>query len=118
MRFVTWFFILVGLLIIAQWSVSLVMGGVPEVHTEPIRLAFHLAAEFFTALSLLVSGIALIQGKMWGRGLGLFASGMLAYILIVSPGYFAQRGQWLLLGLFIILLILDLISFFRLRANQ
>jgi hypothetical protein len=118
MKIVAWFYILVGLLIIAQWSVSLVMGGVPEVHTEPIRLAFHLAAEFFTALSLLVSGIALIQGKMWGRGLGLFASGMLAYTVIVSPGYFAQRGQWPLLGMFIILLVLDLVSFCRLRVNQ
>jgi hypothetical protein len=118
MKIVAWFFILVALLIIAQWSVSLVMGGVPEVRTEPIRLAFHLAAEFFTALSLLVSGIALVQGKVWGRGLGLFAAGMLAYTVIVSPGYFAQHGQWLLLGMFIIVLVLDLVSFCRLRVIQ
>jgi hypothetical protein len=35
---------------------------------------------------------------------------MLAYTVIVSPGYFAQQGQWPLAGMFAVLLALDVAS--------
>jgi hypothetical protein len=78
------------------------------VQTEPIRLAFHLAAEAGAALALLISGAALLGGKPWGRTCSLVALGMLMYTVIVSPGYFAQQGQWPLVGMFAVLLVLDL----------
>jgi hypothetical protein len=40
----------------------------------------------------------------------LVAVGMLLYSMIVSPGYFAQRGEWPLVGVFAVLLLLALLS--------
>jgi len=33
---------------------------------------------------------------------------MLLYTLIVSPGYFAQKGQWAFVGMFAVILVLAL----------
>lgn len=60
---------------------------------EPIRLAFHLAAEFATAALLIMGGTGLLLGKSWARFLSAVALGMLLYTVMVSPGYFAQSGQ-------------------------
>ena len=94
MKTAAWFFITVSILMVIQWGFFLAVGAVPELQTEPYRIAFHLAAEFATAACLLIAGTALLRGKVWGRASGLFAAGMLAYTSIVSPGYFAQLGQW------------------------
>jgi hypothetical protein len=40
----------------------------------------------------------------------LVAMGMLFYTSIVSPGYFAQKGQWVWLGVFSSLILLGVIS--------
>ncbi len=96
----------VGIGMIGQWTVSLVSGQVPELRSEPIRIRFHLAAEFATALALLVSGIGLLAGGTWARDAYLLAAGMLLYTIIVSPGYFAQQGNWAMPAMFAVILVL------------
>ena len=110
MKFSAWFSILVGVLMFGQWGFFLAAGSVPEVQTEPIALGFHLAAEFATAILLIFSGTALLRGRPWARELALAAAGMLAYTVIVSSGYFAQLGQWPLVIMFAVLLVLNGIS--------
>ena len=100
------FGILVGLLMLAQWGFFLASGQVPELKSEPYRIAFHLAAELITALGLIASGIALLRKQPWSTAAYLFFSGMLAYSVIASPGYFAQHGQWVLVIMFFGLLVL------------
>ncbi len=121
-RFVAGCSLAIGVLMVAQWSVSLVTGAVPEVHSEPVRLAFHLAAEAATAAALMAAGIALLRGRRGAWKLGLVANGMLVYTVIISPGYFAQKGQWPLVGLFALLLLVALASIVRLvrfgRASE
>jgi len=63
-----------------------------------------------TALSLLVAGTGLLAGWAWSQPLYLVALGMLFYTSIVSPGYFAQKGNWKWLILFIALIWGGLIS--------
>ncbi len=110
MRYSAWFALVVGVLMLAQWAFFLATGSVPEVRTAPIALGFHLAAEFVTALALIAAGILLLLRKPFGRLLGLVANGMLFYTVIVSPGYFAQRGEWPLVVMFSVLLVLALVS--------
>jgi hypothetical protein len=110
MKFAGWYGIIVGLLLIGQWTLFIAMGQVSELRTEPIRMAFHLAAEFTTAVALIVGGIALMKRLAWGMTVYLVAIGTLICSVIVSPGYFAQRGQWFLVGLFGGLLVLALAS--------
>lgn len=104
MKFPAWYGIVVGVLMIVQWILSIVSGGVPEFQSEPWRIGFHLAAEFSTAIILIVGGIAVLRSAAWGRVILLIGIGMVIYSEIVSPGYFAQLDQWPMVGMFIVLL--------------
>ncbi|HEY3374033.1 MAG TPA: hypothetical protein VGK02_03105 [Candidatus Aquicultor sp.] len=63
-----------GVSIIAMWALSFVSGQVPEVRTAPIALAFHLAAEFLTAIAILVSAIRLFGSRRWGIHKNVYGS--------------------------------------------
>ncbi len=106
MRFAGIFALVVGILMFGQWALSLATGRVPELQTAPLAMGFHLAAEILTALALLLSGLALLKKRRWGRTLFFVAGGMVLYSVINSPGYFAQRGQWPVVGMFAVLFFL------------
>ena len=110
MLFPAIFAILVGIGMIGQWSFLYLSKQIPELETERIRILFHIAAELLTALGLIVGGIGLLVNSAWGVPVYLVASGMLLYTAIVSPGYFAQKGQWAWLGMFGALALLALIG--------
>jgi hypothetical protein len=104
------FGIIVGIGMIGQWTFSYISKQIPELKTERVRVLFHIAAELITALALIAGGVGLLGGSAWGAPLYLVATGMLIYTMIVSPGYFAQKGQYVWLGIFGALLVLTLIS--------
>jgi peptidoglycan/LPS O-acetylase OafA/YrhL len=104
------FAVLVGLGMIGHWSFSHLSKQIPEVEDEPIRIGFHIAAEMLTALSLIVSGIALYTGEGWAGSAYLVSIGMLLYTAIVSPGYFAQKGDWKWTGIFAVLIVAGIVS--------
>lgn len=108
MAFPAVFALIIGLGILGQWGASAVRGQIPELKTEPARIAFHLAAEFTTALGLILAGAGLLFGWGWARDLFLVASGMLVYTSIVSPGYFVQMGQKIWLLIFGLILALNM----------
>ena len=118
MTFVAWYALIVGVGMILQWGVFLGMGMVPEVQTEPTQLAFHLAGEVVTAVALIVGGEKLLRETRGARRTTTFALGMLAYTVIVSPGYFAQRGTWPLVGMLALLLVLDGIALWMLWRRE
>ncbi|NIS80938.1 MAG: hypothetical protein GTO14_12175 [Anaerolineales bacterium] len=104
------FAMVVGLGMIGHWMFSYLTKNIPELEDEPIRIGFHVVAEMVTALSLLVAGLGLLVGEDWAQPLYLVALGMLFYTAIVSPGYFAQKGNWKWLGGFIALISAGLIA--------
>lgn len=110
MVFASVYALVVGASMIGQWLFFLATGQVPELKTEPLRIRFHLAGELTTAIALLVGGIALLTDQPWGRWIYLLAMGMLLYAVIVSPGYFAEKGQWAFVGMFAVVLLLALVS--------
>ena len=110
MKFAAIYGIFVGMLMFAQWIFFLASGQVPELQTEPWRIAMHLAAEFVTAAGLIIAGWGLLQSKGWGANAYMVFAGMLIYLVIVSPGYFAQQGQWALVAMFAVLLMLVIVS--------
>lgn len=115
MKFAAWCSVLIGALMVAQWTLFLALGMVPEVQTEPIRLGFHVAAEVATALGLVIAGLGLLRRRTWARDAALVANGLLLYTVIVSPGYFAERGEWPLVGMFGGLMVLAVASIVQLR---
>ena len=84
--------ITMGALIVAFWSVLWASGAVPDLLSRPWEIAMHLTAEFTTAGLLLVSGFGLWFGARWALRVNVFASGMLVYSLIQTPGYYLQRN--------------------------
>ncbi len=110
MTFAAGYAIIVGVLMFGQWAFFLAAKQVPELKTEPVRISFHLAAEFLAAAALMTSGAGLLVQAAWALQLYPVAVGMLIYTVIVSPGYFAQKRAWPLVGMFAVLLILALIS--------
>ena len=109
MKFPAIFAIVVGLGMIGQWLFFYIKKQIPELVTEPVRIKFHLVAEFVTALVLITAGFGLLLGSSWAVNLFLVACGMLLYTVIVSPGYFAQKGQWGFVGMFAVILLLTII---------
>lgn len=101
--------IVVGVLMIGEWGMFIATGQVPEFATEPIRIAFHLLGEFTTAGLLLAGGLGLLTARRWGFHVFMVSMGMLLYTIIVSPGYFAQRGELVFVGMFAVLVILTVL---------
>lgn len=95
---------------IGQWLLSYTSKRIPELKTEPIRIGFHIAAEMATALMLVTSGVLLLAGAAAGQPIFLVAVGMMFYTCIVSPGYFAQQGNWIWLIMFSVLIVLGVIA--------
>ena len=94
MTFAAVYAIIVGIGMIAQWSVSLARSQVPELETEPVRIRFHIVAEFITALTLLAGGSGLLIDSGWGLNVYLVSMGMLLYTVLVSPGILcAETGM-------------------------
>jgi len=112
MAFAAVFAIMVGLGMIGQWAASYLSKQIPELESEPIRIRFHIAAEITTAFCLIGAGGGLLAKTNWSIPLYLVASGMLFYTSIVSPGYFAQKGQWGWLVMFGIILVLGISGIF------
>ena len=110
MTFPSIFAIIVGIGMIGMWGVSYFTKQIPELESEPIRIKFHLAAEITTALILVIGGAGLFTGQEWATTVYLVATGMLFYTVIVSPGYFAQKGQWTYVIMFAVILSLAVIS--------
>ena len=111
--------LVVGCGMLAQWIMFIASGQVPELATEPARIAMHLSAEAACALSLIVAAIAWLRKRTWAPRLMLFACGMLVYTLIQSPGYFLHLGQYGFVAMFAVLMLPALIiSGWLLRGKQ
>ena len=110
------FAIIVGILMVAQWTLTILRRDVPGPEAGyaagrgPIEMGFHWAAEFATALALMAAGVGLLAGWVWALPVYLIATGMLIYTVINSPGYFAQQGQWAPVAMLGLLLVLALVS--------
>lgn len=100
--------ILIGTLMLLQWLFFIGTGRVPELETTPISISFHMAIEFLTAMALILTGISLRGSKQEVWILSAFAQGMLIYAIVNSTGYFAQSGQYTLVIMFFLLLIVSI----------
>lgn len=104
------FGIVVGVGMVGHWVASYINKQIPELQSEPIRIRFHLAGELATAAALILGSVGLLLAASWGPALYLVAMGMLFYTAIVSPGYFAQRGNWIWVLVFGVLVVLGILS--------
>jgi len=117
MTFPGLFSIILGVGMVGQWSLSYAAKQIPELTTEPIRIWFHIAGEMVTAISLILSGVGLLAHTTWAPELFLVSTGMLIYTAIVSPGYFAQKEQWIWVLIFGLIIAISVFSIFLVSSN-
>lgn len=101
--------IIIGIAMIGMWLLFIVTNQIPEINTEPVRITYHLIAEFLTAILLLIAGFALFTNQKWGFHLFLISMGMLLYTVIVSAGYYAEKKDIAMLAMFTIFQLLTAI---------
>lgn len=100
--------IFVGVSMIGMWTSFYFANAIPELETEPIRTILHIAAEIATGISLIIGGYGLYRNLNWGFRAYLLSMGMLLYTLIVSPGYYAQKGVIEFVGMFAVFIIISI----------
>jgi hypothetical protein len=116
MVFAAIFAIFVGIAMVGQWMITMLKKEIPGkeagtiVGRGPIEMRFHWVAEFLTATALITSGVGLILDWSFAHKLYLLSTGMLIYTVINSSGYFAQKREWPMIGIFTLLFILSVVS--------
>lgn len=98
-----------GVAILVLWSVCWAIGAIPDMMTKPWEIAMHLTAEFTTALLLIVSGVALWLNARWATRVNVFATGMLVYSLILSPGYYLEKNAMIFVLMFAVVFLLTVV---------
>lgn len=101
--------IIIGIAMIGIWTTFLITDQVPEVTTAPVKITYHLIAEFLTAILLLIGGFGLYTNRGWGFHLYLISMGMLLYTVIVSAGYYGNFGDMMMVGMFTVFQILTVV---------
>jgi hypothetical protein len=100
--------IIIGIAMICMWIILITTNQVLEIKSAPIKITYHLIAEFFTSIMLLIGGYGLLKKQVWGFHLYLISMGMLLYTVIVSAGYYANLGDMIMVGMFTIFQILTI----------
>lgn len=100
---------IIGIAMLCMWTVFVLTGQVPELSTTPIQVSLHILGEVATALALLIGGYGVWTNKKWGLQAYMLSMGMLLYTLIVSPGYYAQLGNVVMVGMFTVFFIFAMI---------
>ena len=91
------------------WTVLWAIGAIPEMMTKPWEIAMHLTAEFTTAGLLIVSGVALWFNARWAKRVNVFATGMLVYSLIQSPGYYLEKNAMIFVLMIAVVFLLTVV---------
>jgi hypothetical protein len=111
------FSIFMGLSMLGMWTMFYLSGSIPELVTKPMEISMHIVAELLTAVMLIVGGIGVLVDKKWGRKIYFVSMGMLLYTLIVSPGYYIQRGNIGFVAMFAVFFVISII-FLRLMLSE
>ena len=101
--------IIVGIAMVGMWSRDLLTGQVPELITEPIDIILTIVAEYLTAVALMISGFGLIKKRSWGFKAFLLSMGFLLYSVMSAAGYFGQKGEFVMLGMMVVIFILAVV---------
>ncbi|MHB1392355.1 MAG: hypothetical protein ACYCYE_04610 [Clostridia bacterium] len=89
--------IFIGISVMGMWCMILLSGSIPE---GPIEMSFHLFSEFLMATLMLVGGIGLLKNHLYGRKVFMISNGMLVYSILNAAGYYGQRSDLIMAGMF------------------
>lgn len=91
------FSIFTGVSVLGMWCMIILSRGIKE---GPIEISFHLVSEFIMAILLLIGGIGLLRDRIYGQKVFLISNGMLIYSVLNAAGYYGQRSDLIMSGMF------------------
>ena len=100
--------ICIGIGMIGIWILLFITRQIPELQSEPIRIAMHILAEVTTGILLLISGLSILKKGLPHKTFYNLSCGALVYTLIASPGYYGSKGEWGVFTVFTIMLIISI----------
>jgi hypothetical protein len=100
--YVAVFSLATGVMIPAFWAMLLLTGRIGELREGRRDIWLHIAAEIATGALLVAGAAALIADGQSRVSFALSGAGLgaLVYTLIQSPGYYVDRRDWPMVGLF------------------
>lgn len=110
--------IVLGIGIIGLWIMLMSTDQVPEFETEPVGIAFHIVIEVMMGVLAILSGCAVLNRWKQRNGLTIFTSGMLAYSVVNSSGYYGDSGQYGMIGVFFLVLLWIIFSTVTLMSSR
>ncbi len=96
--------IVIGVSVLGMWIMILLTGGISE---KPIEISLHLISEFSMSILLLISGISILRGKKYGRTIFHISNGMLIYFVMNAAGYYGQRNNFVMVGMFAVIFVIS-----------
>lgn len=100
--------IVIGASMLIMWCMLLATNQVPEVVTEPYRIVLHILSELITAVMLIAGGVKSIKERTHSNILNNVALGALLYSVLNAAGYYLQKGDYAMLGMFGVFTVMSL----------
>jgi hypothetical protein len=96
--------IFIGICISGMWIMILLNEGISE---GTIEISFHLFSEFLMAILLIIAGFDILRNRIYGKKVFLISHSMLVYSVLNAAGYYGQRSNYIMMGMFIVFLIIS-----------
>lgn len=109
------YMILVGVIMIGFWGL-LIARKQAELDERPWDMRLHIAAEAVTAVLLILSGAGGLVASLQTAGWAPVGLGMLLYTTLNSPGFYAGKKNWPMVGMFATLAVLTITALVALLA--
>jgi len=115
---ISYFLIFTGISIIGLWIMLGLTNQIIEFETEPISIVFHIFIEISMGLIAIIGGVFMLKGFKYSREIQLFVLGMVVYSVVNSSGYYGDLGEYIMIFMFGILLIISIISVLYLSKSK
>lgn len=106
-KIIAYYSIFLFVSVTGYWILTLSGKAYPE---GKIEISFHVFSELLMASICLVSGILLLMNNKISRKLNIAGLSMILYSVLNAAGYFGERNELILTGMFIALFVITSIT--------
>lgn len=107
-KWIQYVYILIGIGIIGLWIMLLMTDQVPEIETALAEIIMHILIEISLGIMCIISGVMLLKKFKNAHYFCLLTNGLLIYSVVNSSGYYIQSGDFIMVMIFALLLLLAL----------
>jgi len=106
-KWIRWYSLIIGTIIIITWIFILLNGGLPEGKTE---LSFHISSEFLMAFLCIIGGVFIHKNRNKGFLFSLVGFAMIIYSTMNAVGYYFEHNNLIMVTLLSVIFLQTLFS--------